>query len=58
VRLEAAEADHGHSSGTGVDPWVLGVQWHPEWHYAENPDSIAIFRAFGDACRLWNRNRP
>jgi putative glutamine amidotransferase len=58
VRLEVAESDHGHSSGTGVDPWVLGVQWHPEWHYAENPGSIAIFRAFGDACRLWNRNRP
>jgi putative glutamine amidotransferase len=38
-----------------VDPWVLGVQWHPEWRYAENPDSIAIFRAFGDACRAWQR---
>ena len=32
--------------------WLLGVQWHPEWGYADNPDSLAIFRAFGDACRL------
>ena len=31
--------------------WVLGVQWHPEWCFADNPDSVAIFRAFGDACR-------
>jgi putative glutamine amidotransferase len=32
--------------------WLLGVQWHPEWAYAGNPHSVAIFRAFGDACRL------
>lgn len=31
--------------------WLLGVQWHPEWCFAENPHSVAIFRAFGDACR-------
>ena len=31
--------------------WAYGVQWHPEWHYADNPDSLALFRAFGDACR-------
>jgi putative glutamine amidotransferase len=32
--------------------WLLGVQWHPEWAYAGNEHSVAIFRAFGDACRL------
>ena len=32
--------------------WVLGVQWHPEWAFASNPHSVAIFAAFGDACRL------
>jgi putative glutamine amidotransferase len=53
VRLVLAAPDGGRSSGTSADPWVLGVQWHPEWCYAENPDSMAIFRAFGDACRLW-----
>jgi putative glutamine amidotransferase len=34
--------------------FVLGVQWHPEWAYAGNPHSVAIFRAFGDACRRTN----
>jgi len=31
--------------------FLLGLQWHPEWRFADNPDSLAIFRAFGDACR-------
>jgi putative glutamine amidotransferase len=31
--------------------WLLGVQWHPEWAFAGNPHSVAIFSAFGDACR-------
>jgi putative glutamine amidotransferase len=33
--------------------WVLGVQWHPEWAFALNPHSVAIFAAFGDACRAY-----
>jgi putative glutamine amidotransferase len=33
--------------------WLLGVQWHPEWAFATNPHSVAIFAAFGDACRSW-----
>jgi putative glutamine amidotransferase len=31
--------------------FVLGVQWHPEWKWAENPVSRAIFAAFGKAVR-------
>lgn len=31
--------------------FTLGVQWHPEWKALENPDSIKIFKAFGEACR-------
>ncbi len=31
--------------------WLLGIQWHPEWAFAANPHSVAIFAAFGDACR-------
>lgn len=27
--------------------FVLGVQWHPEWNWADDPLSRAIFRAFG-----------
>jgi putative glutamine amidotransferase len=33
----------------------LGVQWHPEWQAAGNPVSMAIFRAFGAACRAFAR---
>jgi putative glutamine amidotransferase len=29
--------------------FVLGVQWHPEWRWAENPLSSAIFTGFGRA---------
>jgi putative glutamine amidotransferase len=28
----------------------ISVQWHPEWNMADNPDSVAIFKAFGQAC--------
>ncbi len=31
--------------------FALGVQWHPEWKYWENPVSRKLFRAFGDAVR-------
>jgi putative glutamine amidotransferase len=34
--------------------FAFGVQWHPEWAYASNPASLALFRAFGDACRRYN----
>jgi putative glutamine amidotransferase len=37
--------------------WLLGVQWHPEWAFATNPHSVAIFAAFGDACRTSERDR-
>ena len=30
---------------------TFGVQWHPEWRASENPDSVQIFTAFGNACR-------
>jgi len=33
--------------------WILGVQWHPEWRYADDSASVAIFRAFGEACRAY-----
>ena len=31
--------------------FALGVQWHPEWRVQEDEPSMAIFKAFGDACR-------
>ncbi|HVE10798.1 MAG TPA: gamma-glutamyl-gamma-aminobutyrate hydrolase family protein [Paraburkholderia sp.] len=37
--------------------FALGVQWHPEWRFASDALSSAIFRAFGDACRARMRIR-
>lgn len=31
--------------------FALGVQWHPEWQVRETPHHLALFAAFGDACR-------
>lgn len=33
--------------------FALGVQWHPEWCVKESEVSMAIFQAFGDACRSY-----
>ncbi len=53
VTVEAI-ADDGLIEGFHVDgamAFALAVQWHPEWQVIENPFSLAMFRAFGDACR-------
>ncbi len=31
--------------------FALSVQWHPEYRAADNPDSVKLFQAFGDAAR-------
>ncbi len=33
----------------GAGSFALGIQWHPEWRYAEDEFSIALFAAFSDA---------
>jgi putative glutamine amidotransferase len=38
-------------SAPNAPGFVLGVQWHPEWRYADHPASLALFHAFGEACR-------
>jgi len=35
--------------------FALGVQWHPEYRVMENPDSVALFKAFGQAARAYAR---
>jgi hydroxymethylglutaryl-CoA synthase len=53
VTVEAV-ADDGLIEGfrvDGVEAFALAVQWHPEWRINENPFSMALFQAFGDACR-------
>jgi len=53
VSVEAV-ADDGLVEAFTVDTataFNLSVQWHPEWRVTENELSMAIFKAFGDACR-------
>ncbi|MBK6727931.1 MAG: gamma-glutamyl-gamma-aminobutyrate hydrolase family protein [Xanthomonadales bacterium] len=33
------------------EPFLLAVQWHPEWKVRENPFYLGIFQAFAQACR-------
>lgn len=37
--------------------WLHAVQWHPEWQYDHNPASLALFTAFGEACRQYRQAR-
>jgi putative glutamine amidotransferase len=34
-------------SHPGAGAFLLGVQWHPEWEFAQDSLSLAIFREFG-----------
>ena len=55
VTVEAV-ADDGLIEGFRVDGtknFALALQWHPEWKVTEDSFSMAIFRAFGDACRQY-----
>ncbi|MCE3603596.1 gamma-glutamyl-gamma-aminobutyrate hydrolase family protein [Massilia sp. P8910] len=37
--------------------FTLAVQWHPEWQILDNPASMAMFGAFGQACRAFQARR-
>ncbi len=41
----------------GATGFALSVQWHPEWNAANDPVSMPLFRAFGDAARDWAAGR-
>ena len=59
VTVEAI-ADDGLIEAFTVDDvagFALGVQWHPEWRTTENEFSLAMFRAFGAACREYAGQR-
>jgi putative glutamine amidotransferase len=34
-------------SHPGAGAFLLGVQWHPEWQFAKDPLSLALFKGFG-----------
>jgi putative glutamine amidotransferase len=40
-----------------TDAFLLGVQWHPEWHFRDDPLSVTIFRSFGTAARAYQAAR-
>jgi len=41
----------------GAKAFAFGTQWHPEYQAANNPDSVKLFTAFGDAVRVHARSR-
>ena len=41
----------------GARAFAFGAQWHPEYKAAQNPDSVKLFAAFGDAVRSHARSR-
>ncbi|HLD67359.1 MAG TPA: gamma-glutamyl-gamma-aminobutyrate hydrolase family protein [Pseudomonas sp.] len=53
LRVEALAPDGLIESFSieGARTFALGAQWHPEWQVRANPHYLAIFKAFGDACR-------
>ncbi|MBF0676687.1 gamma-glutamyl-gamma-aminobutyrate hydrolase family protein [Pseudomonas sp.] len=59
LRIEARAPD-GLIEAFSVEAarsFAVGVQWHPEWQVQANPDSLALFQAFGRACRARAQNR-
>lgn len=55
-----ARADDGLVEACSVRAaagFALGVQWHPEWRFAEQSASLRLFEAFGQACRDYQRGR-
>jgi len=41
----------------GARSFAFATQWHPEYKAAQNPDSVKLFTAFGDAVRAHARER-
>jgi putative glutamine amidotransferase len=41
----------------GAKAFAFGTQWHPEFKASENPDSVKLFSAFGNAVRAHRRAR-
>ena len=50
--IEAVRVEHAPGSARA---FAIGVQWHPEWRYAEDAPSVAIFRTFGAACAAYRQ---
>jgi putative glutamine amidotransferase len=59
LRIEAVAPDGAIEAVSMREPrgFLFAVQWHPEWRFAENPVSRAIFAAFGEAVRAYRSSR-
>lgn len=55
--VEAVRYERNREDGADPPPFLLAVQWHPEWKVRENPFYLGIFEAFGQACRERLNNR-
>jgi putative glutamine amidotransferase len=58
LRVEARAPDGLVEAFSLLDAsgFALAVQWHPEWHAADNPISMRLLGAFGDAARAYRRS--
>jgi putative glutamine amidotransferase len=54
--VEAYSLDDGDDR-TDAEQFFLGVQWHPEWQFKDNPEALKLLAAFGQACRHFRQNQ-
>ena len=55
VEATAPDSQIEAVSMPGAPGFLFGVQWHPEWRWAEDPVIRALFGAFGEAMRAATR---
>jgi putative glutamine amidotransferase len=56
LRVEAVAPDGPIEAVSlpGAKGFLLAVQWHPEWKFTDDPLSLALFQAFGEAMRAFS----
>lgn len=59
LRVEARAPDGVIEAFSSVEApgFNLCLQWHPEWRAADNPVSLRLLQAFGQACRAYRASR-
>ncbi|WP_122276674.1 gamma-glutamyl-gamma-aminobutyrate hydrolase family protein [Pseudomonas syringae group genomosp. 3] len=59
LRVEAVAPDGLIEAVSVIDApgFAFGVQWHPEYRFRENQQSLRMFKAFRDACRAYAKHR-
>jgi len=57
IEEQAKEIDPRGYCLSQAKGFVLGLQWHPEWRWRENPISRQIFSAFAAAVKEYAARR-